>query len=138
MFSAPSGTGKSTHARYWKKAFPDTIIINDDKPFVNIENNELFVYGSPFSGEHKVNTNQKSKLKAFCFLKQGLNNKIEKVNEKEILTELIRNTFFPKLKDSWEKVLPIIEKLISEIPVIMLYATNSIDSVYTIYDYLFK
>ncbi len=138
LFSAPSGTGKSTHANYWKMAYPETIFINDDKPLVNIENDELYVYGSFFSGEHRINTNIKSKLKTICFLKQGLDNRIELVQKEEVLAEIIRNTLNPKLENSWEKIFPVVEKIATSLPVIRLYATNSLDSVHKIYQYLFK
>lgn len=138
LFSAPSGTGKSTHASHWKKVFPEAVFINDDKPIINVENNQLYVYGSPFSGEHCINKNTKSKLKAIVFLKQGVDNKIEKVSIKEVIPELIRNTLNPKLETSWNKIIPLIEKVYEEIPVLRLYATNSVDSVNVIYKYLFS
>lgn len=35
MFSAPSGTGKSTHAKLWRDCFGDRVtMINDDKPLI--------------------------------------------------------------------------------------------------------
>ena len=32
LFSAPSGTGKSTHTALWRELFPGSYILNDDKP----------------------------------------------------------------------------------------------------------
>ena len=52
LFLGKSGTGKSTHAQQWLKAFPDAELINDDNPVVRIlENGEVRVYGSPWSGK---------------------------------------------------------------------------------------
>jgi len=137
LFSAPSGTGKSTHANHWKKLYPYAIFINDDKPLIYIENNELYVYGSPFSGEHKINKNIKAKLKAIVLLNRGIDNKIEIANINEIIPEVIKNTLNPKLESSWNKIFPLIEKIYKDIPVLKLYATNSEESVRSIYDYLF-
>ncbi|MDD2575834.1 MAG: hypothetical protein PHD47_05170, partial [Acholeplasmataceae bacterium] len=108
LFSAPSGTGKSTHAAYWKENFHKVIYINDDKPLLNIENNELYVYGSPFSGEHTLNTNMKFKLRNIVLLTQGTTNKIEKVTPDEAINHLIKNTLNPKLDTAWDKVIPVI------------------------------
>lgn len=138
LFSAPSGTGKSTHANYWKKIFPEAIFINDDKPLIKIKDNELYVYGSPFSGEHRINSNLEAKLKAIVLLRRGSDNKIEVANVKEVIPELIKNTLNPKLETSWEKTFPIFEKIYQEIPVLKLYATNSEEAVKKIYDYLFS
>lgn len=52
LFSAPSGTGKSTHTKLWQECFGDkAIIINDDKPAIRIEEGKCFAYGTPFSGK---------------------------------------------------------------------------------------
>ena len=43
-FTAPSGTGKSTHCRLWLQAFPDKArIINGDKPLIRYIDDELYV-----------------------------------------------------------------------------------------------
>ena len=37
LFAAPSGTGKSTHARLWRETFGDRVVmVNDDKPLLKI------------------------------------------------------------------------------------------------------
>ena len=48
IFTAPSGTGKSTHARLWREAFGDRVwMINDDKPLIQVQDGKAMVYGSP-------------------------------------------------------------------------------------------
>ena len=52
LFLGHSGTGKSTHARQWLQAFPDAWLLNDDNPILRImDNGEVHVYGSPWSGK---------------------------------------------------------------------------------------
>ncbi len=51
MFMGKSGTGKSTHSRLWKKAFPDCELLNDDNPVLRLESEGLVAYGSPWSGK---------------------------------------------------------------------------------------
>lgn len=138
LFSAPSKTGKSTHAAYWNEKFPEVVYINDDKPLLNIENNELYVYGSPFSGEHTLNKNMKSKLKNIVLLNQGTTNKVEKVRSDEAINHLIKNTLNPKLDSSWDKVIPIINYIHSNIPIVSLDATNDTQAVTALYHYLFN
>lgn len=138
LFCAPSGTGKSTHANFWKKLCPNVSIINDDKPLIKLEGNDLYVYGSFFSGEHKLNKNEKAKLKAIVLLRRGTNNLVEKADINEVIPEIIRNTLNPKLESSWNKVIPLIEKIFEEIPILKLYATNSEESIKSIYSYLYS
>ena len=41
MFTARSGTGKSTHVRLWRKLFGDrAVMVNDDKPIIQISEAE--------------------------------------------------------------------------------------------------
>lgn len=52
LFLGKSGTGKSTHARMWLKAFDDAWLLNDDNPILRLlDNGEVRVYGSPWSGK---------------------------------------------------------------------------------------
>jgi hypothetical protein len=48
MFTAPSGTGKSTHVALWKKYFKNVEIINGDKPFSRVDESSVWVYGIPW------------------------------------------------------------------------------------------
>lgn len=52
LFLGHSGTGKSTHARQWLQAFPNAWLLNDDNPILRVmDNGEVRVYGSPWSGK---------------------------------------------------------------------------------------
>lgn len=49
LFSAPSGTGKSTHTALWLKKLGDrAFILNDDKPAVRYEDGTFYAYGTPW------------------------------------------------------------------------------------------
>lgn len=71
LFSAPSGTGKSTQTHMWKKLFPEDVnFINDDTPILRIKNNELYAYGSPWAGKNRLNNNISAKVKGIICLEQ--------------------------------------------------------------------
>ena len=128
LISAPSQTGKSTHANYWLKAFKDAHIINDDKPLVKLVGNQLHVFGTPFSGKSKINMNTNAPLKAIIFYSRGLDNNIVKLGNDEIRLELLKNMHRPMEEDLWDTALEIIEEMIDKIPFYRIYATHSIDS----------
>lgn len=78
MFLGPSGTGKSTHARLWLKYIEGTELVNDDNPVVRVlENNEVRVYGSPWSGKTPCYRNVSYPVGAIVKLSQAPFNKIE-------------------------------------------------------------
>ncbi len=116
LFSAPSGTGKSTHAKYWKETFDkDVAYINDDKPFIRLENGEFYVYGSPWSGKHGLANNVKVKLKVLCFIERGKETSVEEVDQSQIVPlfmeqvlrfndEILIDNLFALLNEFFEKV----------------------------------
>ena len=67
LFVAPSGAGKSTHARLWCEQFgPRAVTLNDDKPLLRRQGGTWRVYGTPWSGPHGVNANASAPLHALC------------------------------------------------------------------------
>ena len=72
LFLADSGVGKSTHAKFWQKTFGDRIVmINDDKPLIKINDDGVFIYGTPWSGKYGINTNISAPLKVMCEIKRS-------------------------------------------------------------------
>ena len=78
MFLGHSGTGKSTHSSLWLKYIEGTELVNDDNPVVRVlENNEVRVYGSPWSGKTPCYRNVSYPVGAIVKLSQAPFNKIE-------------------------------------------------------------
>lgn len=97
IFTAPSGTGKTTHILNWKKCFPDTVIINGDKPFINSKTKH--VYGTPWCGKEGFNTNTSALLMGIIALEQGKKNTISPITFHEMLPILLQQTYIPKDKE---------------------------------------
>lgn len=80
MFLGHSGTGKSTHSRQWMTAFADAWLLNDDNPVVRLlENGEVRVYGSPWSGKTPCYKNDSAPVQALVQLAQAPENKIARL-----------------------------------------------------------
>lgn len=94
IFTASSGTGKSTHARLWREAFGERVwIINDDKPLIRLEAGRAMVYGSPWDGKHRLSRNAAAPLKAIVSLKRSRTNRIRPMAKAEAFPVLIRQAF---------------------------------------------
>ena len=64
LFTAPSGTGKSTHARLWRELLGDRVVmINDDKPLLRVTEEGVTVYGTPFRGKHGLGGDEQRSVK---------------------------------------------------------------------------
>ena len=81
LFLGHSGTGKSTHARMWLQAFPDAWLLNDDNPILRVmEDGEVRVYGSPWSGKTPCYKNAYARVGGIIKLSQAPHNQIRKLS----------------------------------------------------------
>ena len=83
IFSAKSGTGKSTHSRLWQK-YSDAVVINDDKNIIALEDDKLLIYPSPWSGKHMIDNNVVCSLDCIVFLYQSPTNVISEISKVDV------------------------------------------------------
>ena len=95
LFTAPSGTGKSTHARLWRKGLGKRVVmVNDDKPFLGMkEDGTVMVYGAPWNGKHGLGENVALPLKGICLLAQAKENKIRKMKAGDAFQEIYKQVY---------------------------------------------
>ena len=80
MFLGQSGTGKSTHSSLWLKYIEGTELVNDDNPVVRVlDNDEVWVYGSPWSGKTPCYRNVSYPVGAIVKLSQAPHNEIQRL-----------------------------------------------------------
>lgn len=128
MFSAPSGTGKSTHTGLWQKYRPGTIIVNDDMPMINA-NGEITLCGTPFAGTTGINTNINVPLAAVVFLRRAAENSITPLSAAQALAYLSGEISKFPVKEIAEMQFDLINKIISHIPVYLLQCDISENAV---------
>ncbi len=117
LFTAKSGTGKSTHTRFWRETFGDrAVMVNDDKPFLWMTEAGVLVCGSPWSGKHGLDTNITVPLKAICILERGSDNRIRTADPGEALFMLLQQSNRPLNKDLMPHYLDLVETLIRQVP----------------------
>ena len=112
LFTAKSGTGKSTHTHLWRELFgPRAVMVNDDKPFLQITKEGVLAYGSPWDGKHGLSTNICVPLKAICILERGTENRIAPVSMGEVLTMLFQQSQRPRNPAFMGKYMELIDGL---------------------------
>lgn len=130
LFGAPSGTGKSTHARLYRNLFGERVtMVNDDKPLLRVLNDQFYIYGTPWDGKHRLSNNISVPLKAICFLKQGPENKIRKLSIFEALGAVLGQVYRPDYEDQMRKVFAIVQQLVQRVPIFELQCTISEEAV---------
>lgn len=120
VFSAPSGTGKTTQANLWRK-YKKATMINADRPAIKIQGEEAYVYGTLWNGSSPKCMNSYAKLKAIVMIEQAPHNSITKLSGKEALSKLMPRCFLPYFtKEMMNIALINIEKIIERTPVYLL------------------
>lgn len=120
LFSARSGTGKSTHTHLWLENLSGTRIINDDKPALKCEDGVWYVWGTPFSGKTDENINIKLPIRAIVFLYRSGENKVQKIPAARAVGPLLEQTIKPLQREMAEKMLDLADSLLRNVPVFSL------------------
>lgn len=117
-FLGKSGTGKSTHSQLWLCHIEGVSLLNDDNPVVRLENGEVNVYGTPWSGKTKCYINKGVKLGAVVRLRQADENSMRWIHGIEALTTLIPSCTAMRWNiDLFNAMLGTAEQIIQTLPI---------------------
>ena len=112
LFTAKSGTGKSTHTRLWREYLGEkAVMVNDDKPMLKITDNGVIAYGTPYNGKHHLGCNMSVPLKAICILTRGEKNSIVRIDKKEAYAMLLQQVYRPNDPVQMAKTLKLLDRM---------------------------
>ena len=125
LFTAKSGTGKSTHTRLWRENFGDrAVMVNDDKPLLRITKDGVIAYGTPWDGKHRLSSNISVPLKGICILERAAENHIIKIDTKEQLRSaypmIVQQIHRAGNPASVGKTMELIDRLMDAVPIYRL------------------
>lgn len=116
LFSAPSGTGKSTQAELWR-SYAGAKVINGDRALVKAENG-VTANGILFSGTSGISENVTAPLRAIVLLRQSEKNEIRSVSGKEAFMRLLPQcSYYPDEEENFRLVTGILAEIISAVSV---------------------
>lgn len=139
LFAARSGTGKSTHTRLWRERFGSrAVMVNDDKPFVRVEDGAGIAFGTPWNGKHHLSTPMQAKLKALCILKRGEENRIEQLTAAEAYPHVLAQCNRPENPQALMKTMQLCDALVKNTPVYCLYCNMDPDAARVSYEMMSK
>lgn len=116
LFTAKSGTGKSTHTQLWREYFGDrAVMVNDDKPLIHIGANDVTVYGTPYNGKHRLGNNLAVPLKAICILTRADENHIEPLSAQQAYPMLVQQVYRSADRVKMMKTLRLIDTLTGQV-----------------------
>ena len=116
IFTAPSGTGKSTHARLWREVYGGRVImINDDKPLLKISEDGTTVYGTPWAGKPHLSCNACAPLGAIAELKRDEYNHIEPMTGAEAFPVLMKHSYRSRDPVTMMKIMELRKRLLDTV-----------------------
>lgn len=134
-FSAPSGTGKSTHTNLWLKHFGDRArIVNGDKPVLRFFEDKIMAYGAPWCGKEYLHSVNSSKLSAICFIERSPTNSIRRANSDEVIERLFEQVLRPHEAERMDITLKLMDRLICMIPCYIFCCNISDEAVTVAYE----
>lgn len=117
LFTAPSGTGKSTHTRMWREVFGErAIMVNDDKPLIKVGGDLIWVCGTPWNGKHNLDSNQKVPIKGICILERGTVNHIETISAADAFQFLYRQAYHPADREKMVRTVGLLKQVAERVP----------------------
>ena len=135
LFTAKSGTGKSTHTRLWREFFGDrAVMVNDDKPILKITEEGVFVCGTPWDGKHHLSSNTIVPLKAVCILNRDVENHIEAVSVQEAYPILLQQSFRPPGAEKMLKTMELVRQLAEKVKLYSLGCNMELEAAKVSYE----
>ncbi len=129
LFTAPCGTGKSTHTRLWREYFGErAIMVNDDKPFLKITSTGVFAYGSPWSGKHGLATNICVPLRGICLLHRGTENMICRSDALRLCNFLRNQVHIPFDENLAATAFSLLDSLMNSVPLWEMHCNKNLDA----------
>lgn len=135
LFTAASGTGKSTHTRLWREYFGDrAVMVNDDKPMLKITGTGATVYGTPYNGKHHLGSNISVPLKALCILTRSDKNSIVRIDKSDAYAMLLQQVYRPKDLLQMANTLDLVDRLAENIKLYRLACNTDAEAAEVAYN----
>ena len=125
LFTAPCGTGKSTHTRLWREVFGGrAVMVNDDKPFLRFMDGAVIACGTPWTGKHGLGSNVSAPLAGICILSRGTENRIRRADPEDV-SEFLLQQLQPEGDSRTERLL---RELLRRVPVWQMECNRELEA----------
>lgn len=135
LFTAKSGTGKSTHTALWTQRFgARAVILNDDKPLVAVRAGGADVYGTPWDGKHHRSTNLHAPLQAICLLERAAETTVTPIAKAAGLPRLLQQVYRPADPAALAATLRLLDQLTDAVPLYRMGCTPELTAAEIAYE----
>ena len=136
LFSAPSGTGKTTQGMLWKKYFGSDII-NGDKAILMPVDGRWYAFGHPYHGSARECLNEAYPVKCISVVRQSPRDQVIKESPMRIVKDL----YSEMTVNHWDAeavnaALALAMDLAAKLPVVKQFCTMKEDAPKTLHKYM--
>lgn len=129
LFTGPSGIGKTTQAELWRD-YRGGLIVNGDASLIRKVDDVWQAFGTPVHGSSPYCENRQAPIAALIALRQGKENRMERLDGYEALRFCLPELYRPKMEPETEEVFwNTVDAFFSEIPVYLLTCRPDEDAV---------
>lgn len=133
LFLALSGVGKSTHSRKWCEAFPEeTIMINDDRPYLKLENDTVFAYSHPQAGKHGIYNNVSFPVRVIAKIVRDKDNYVKEVKKTDFFPFMVQQSFTMNDPITTRSVIMLIRRVMDLVSFFEIHCNMDNDAAYVI------
>ncbi|MCD7820443.1 MAG: hypothetical protein LUH07_15560 [Lachnospiraceae bacterium] len=137
LFTAPSGTGKTTQTDLWHQYLKGVTDINADRTLLQKTKQGWYACGFPLYGS-VLRCEQKAKpIKAIIILRQGKENRVEELSPAEKVSMLYSESTVPSTREYVSLAFNLLSDLIQEVKVIRYVCNMEKDAVQVLHRYLY-
>ena len=134
LFMASSGTGKSTHTRWWRTEFASErpYMVNDDKPIIRLADDGVLVYGTPWDGKEHLSTNTCVSLAGIGLLERSEDDWAQLADAWTSFSDLMRFTYRPVEQASARATISTLLAVSERVPLYRVGVTNSANAAHVV------
>lgn len=138
LFTAPSGTGKSTQADLWQ-TYERADIYNGDRTVIRKIKEKYYGFGSPYAGSSGIYRNESAPICAIVILSQASVNRMVHLRGKNAFLPIFRETLINTWNsDYMEKMTDLLMDVVTNIPIYHLACRPDRDAVRLVKETLFQ
>lgn len=124
LFSAPSGTGKSTQADLWAK-YAGAEIINGDRSLLRKKDGVWHAYGCPMCGTSGIHKQGNEPIHAIVMLSQGTENSVRRLTPGEAFQRMYPEITVPKWnRELVLRAMELLDDVMAHVPIYAFSCTK--------------
>ena len=118
IFTAKSGTGKSTHVRLWMERYGERVrIVNGDKPILWKREDGWYACGTPWCGKEGLTSTDCVRVAGLCLLERAQENTIRRAEKSELIQAIFHQIYRPKDEGRLLRFLTLFDDFLQSVPV---------------------